>query len=149
MGKHYYQLYLAIIPLVNLVSEPILKIVVSASWDRVAVVASSDMSLLLRTRAMLLLVDYVPFSERHQLQSLLASADSVLYGLGRFAHVTCEGPLVQLSLAILASVCLHSPAEDISLIPQEVWKNIETLGMSSTGTIHLIGCQQYLVFTGP
>lgn len=136
-------------PLVNLVSEPILKIVVSASWDRVAVVASSDMSLLLRTRAMLLLVDYVPFSERHQLQSLLASADSVLYGLGRFAHVTCEGPLVQLSLAILASVCLHSPAEDISLIPQEVWKNIETLGMSSTGTIHLIGCQQYLVFTGP
>ncbi|KAG5538928.1 hypothetical protein RHGRI_019470 [Rhododendron griersonianum] len=113
------------------VSEPILKPLVSSTWDRVAVVASSDTSLLLRTRAMLLLVDYVPFAERHQLQSLLASGDTVLYGLGRFAHVTCEGPLVQLSLAILASVCLHSPAEDISLIPQVVWKNIETLGMSS------------------
>ncbi|KAI8545646.1 hypothetical protein RHMOL_Rhmol07G0055900 [Rhododendron molle] len=113
------------------VSEPILKPLVSSTWDRVAVVASSDMSLLLRTRAMLLLVDYVPFAERHQLQSLLASGDTVLYGLGRFAHVTCEGPLVQLSLAILASVCLHSPAEDISLIPQVVWKNIETLGMSN------------------
>ncbi|XP_058225121.1 uncharacterized protein LOC131334217 isoform X2 [Rhododendron vialii] len=113
------------------VSEPILKPLVSSTWDCVAVVASSDTSLLLRTRAMLLLVDYVPFAERHQLQSLLASGDTVLYGLGRFAHVTCEGPLVQLSLAILASVCLHSPAEDISLIPQVVWKNIETLGMSS------------------
>lgn len=120
------------------VSEPILKPLVSSTWDRVAVVASSDTSLLLRTRAMLLLVDYVPFAERHQLQSLLASGDTVLYGLGRFAHVTCEGPLVQLSLAILASVCLHSPAEDISLIPQVVWKNIETLGMSSIGMVHLI-----------
>ncbi|KAL7203563.1 hypothetical protein ACSBR2_016773 [Camellia fascicularis] len=73
---------------------------------------------------MALLVDYVPFSERHQLRSLLASAaDTVLYGLGKFAHSTFEGPLVQLSLALLASVCLHSSAEDIYLIPQVVWHN--------------------------
>ncbi|PSS24545.1 Protein efr3 like [Actinidia chinensis var. chinensis] len=120
-------------PSIISVSEAILKPLVSSTWDQVAVVASSDTSLLLRTRAMAVLVDYVPFAERHQLQSLLASADSVLYGLGRFAHSTCEGPLVQLSLALLASICLHSPVEDISVIPQVVWKNIETLGMSSNG----------------
>ncbi|GFY92110.1 hypothetical protein Acr_08g0005060 [Actinidia rufa] len=120
-------------PSIISVSEAILKPLVSSTWDQVAVVASSDTSLLLRTRAMAVLVDYVPFAEGHQLQSLLASADSVLYGLGRFAHSTCEGPLVQLSLALLASICLHSPVEDISVIPQVVWKNIETLGMSSNG----------------
>ncbi|GMP42149.1 hypothetical protein CsSME_00011983 [Camellia sinensis var. sinensis] len=131
--------------LVISVSEPILKSLVSSTWDQVALVASSDTSLLLRTRAMALLVDYVPFSQRHQLQSLLASADTILYGLGKFAHSTCEGPLVQLSLALLASVCLHSPAEDISLIPQVVWRNIETLGMSNTegkpGDLEKKACQ--------
>ncbi|KAL6981535.1 hypothetical protein U1Q18_023163 [Sarracenia purpurea var. burkii] len=125
-------------PLAISISEQILKSLVSRTWDQVVVVVLSDTSLLLRTRAMALLFDYIPFAERLQLQSLLVSADSVLYGLGRFAHSTCEGPLVQLSLAVLASVCLHSPAEDISLIPHVVWRNIETLGMSSTGTVLFI-----------
>ncbi|RVW23087.1 hypothetical protein CK203_099975 [Vitis vinifera] len=44
-----------------------------------------------------------------------------------------KSPLVQLSLALIAAACLYSPAEDISLIPQDVWRNIEALGMSRTG----------------
>ncbi|XAR54275.1 hypothetical protein NMG60_11029333 [Bertholletia excelsa] len=120
---------LSVIP----VSEPVLKSLVSNTWDHVAVAASSDTSLLLRARAMALLFDYIPFAERHQLQSLLASADNILHGLGKFAYSTCEGPLVQLSLALLVNICLHSPAEYISLISQTVWSNIENLGMSSTG----------------
>ncbi|XP_052211661.1 uncharacterized protein LOC127814284 isoform X2 [Diospyros lotus] len=115
------------------ISELVLKPLVSNTWDQVAVVASSDTSLLLRIHAMVLLVDYIPYAERHQLQSLLASADSVLHGLGRFVPSTCDGPMVQLSLALLASVCLHSPVEDITLIPESVWRNIESLGMSNTG----------------
>ncbi|KAA8520331.1 hypothetical protein F0562_014587 [Nyssa sinensis] len=114
------------------VSQPILLPLVSSTWDRVVVLASSDTSLLLRTRAIALLIDYIPFVERHQLQSFLAAADSVLYGLGKLAYPMSEGPLALLSLALLASVCLYSPAEDISLIPPNVWINIETLGMSNT-----------------
>lgn len=114
-------------------SETILSPLVSSTWDRVAVLAASDSSLLLRTRAMALLVDYIPFAERQLLQSLLVAADSILHGLTNLAHPTCEGPLIRLSLALIANVCLYSPAEDISLISQNVWRNIETLGMSETG----------------
>ncbi|KAJ9680144.1 hypothetical protein PVL29_019433 [Vitis rotundifolia] len=115
------------------VSEPITSLLVSRTWDQVVVLASSDTSLHLRARAMALIVDYIPLAERHQLQSFLAAADNVLYGLGKLGHPTCEGPLVQLSLALIAAACLYSPAEDISLIPQDVWRNIEALGMSKTG----------------
>lgn len=117
------------------VSEPITSLLVSRTWDQVVVLASSDTSLHLKARAMALIVDYIPLAERHQLQSFLAAADNVLYGLGKLGHPTCEGPLVQLSLALIAAACLYSSAEDISLIPQDVWRNIEALGMSRTGIV--------------
>ncbi|XP_075644517.1 uncharacterized protein LOC142615660 isoform X3 [Castanea sativa] len=126
------------------VPESILSHLVSSTWDSVAVLASSDTSLSLRTCAMALLVDYIPFAERHQLQSFLAAADSI-YGLGKLAHPACEGPLLQLSLALIAGACLYSPAEDISLIPPDVWRNIETLGLSKTdsglGDLEKKACQ--------
>ncbi|XP_022718696.1 uncharacterized protein LOC111276964 isoform X3 [Durio zibethinus] len=116
--------------LVHSIPEKILSALVSSTWDQVAVLASSDVSLTLRARAMTLLVDYIPFVERPQLQSFLAAADSLLYGLGQLVYPICEGPLLKLSLALIISACLYSPAEDISLIPQKVWENIETLGFS-------------------
>jgi hypothetical protein len=119
---------------VTTVPDSILSHLVSSTWDWVAVLASSDTSLPLRTYALALLVDYIPFAECHQLQSLLAGTDSV-YGLGKLAHPTCEGPLLQLSLALIAGACLYSSAEDISLIPQNVWRNIETLGCSKSGMV--------------
>lgn len=109
---------------------------VLSTWDQVVVVASSDVSLPLRTRAIALLLNYVPFAERHQLQSLLTAIDSVLNGLTNLAQPTCEGPLIQLSLALVASVCLYTPVEDISLIPHIIWQNIETLGKLETGMIN-------------
>ncbi|OMO93100.1 Tubulin binding cofactor A [Corchorus capsularis] len=116
--------------LVHTIPEKIISLLVSSSWDKVAIVASTDVSLPLRTRAMALLVDYIPFVDRPHLQSFLAAADSLLYGLGRLVYPVCEGPLLKLSLALITSACLYSPAEDISLIPQKVWENIETLGFS-------------------
>ncbi|XWS58642.1 hypothetical protein CRYUN_Cryun08bG0052000 [Craigia yunnanensis] len=115
---------------VHSVPEKILSFLVSSTWDQVAVLASSDVSLSLRTRAMALLVDYIPFADRPQLQSFFAAADSLLYGLGQLVYPICEGPLLKLSLALITNACLYSPAEDISLIPQKVWENIETLGFS-------------------
>ncbi|GAV65319.1 hypothetical protein CFOL_v3_08834 [Cephalotus follicularis] len=113
-------------------NEPILAVLVSSTWDQVVVLTSSDTSLPLRTHAMALLVDYVPYADRHQLQSFLAAADSVLLSLGNPTQPICEGPSLKLSLALIASACLYAPAEDIPLIPQSVWKNIETLGFSKT-----------------
>ncbi|KAK9273545.1 hypothetical protein L1049_018355 [Liquidambar formosana] len=127
------------------VSEPILSLLVSRTWDQVAVLASSDTSLLLRAHAMTLLVHYTPLADQHKLQSFLAAVDSVLPGFGKLAHSTCEGPLLQISIALIASACLYSPTEDISLIPENVWRNIETLGMSKTegklGDIERKACQ--------
>uniref|UniRef100_A0A6N2N9G8 Uncharacterized protein n=1 Tax=Salix viminalis TaxID=40686 RepID=A0A6N2N9G8_SALVM len=71
-------------------------------------------------------------SSRQQLQSFLAAADSVLHVLGKVTHPTCEGPLLRLSLALIAEACLYSPAEDISLISQDIWRNIKTIGLSRT-----------------
>ncbi|ESR50586.1 hypothetical protein CICLE_v10030475mg [Citrus x clementina] len=115
------------------IPEAILSFLVSSTWDRVVVLASSDASLPLRTRAMALLVDYIPSCDRNHLQSFLAAADSVLHGFGKLAHPVCDSPLLQLSLALIAGACLYSPAEDISLIPQSVWNDIETLGLSKSG----------------
>lgn len=127
------------------VSESILSLLVSNTWDQVVVLASSDTSLLLRTRATTLLASYIPFANRHKLQSFLAAADSVLPCLGELAHPTCEGPLLQLSLELIASACLHSPSEDIFLIPENVSRNIETLGMSKNegrlGDLEKQACQ--------
>ena len=118
--------------LVISIPESIITLLVSSTWDLVVVMASSDMSLHLRTCAMALLVRYIPFAKRHQLQSFMAAADSV-HGLGNLGQPSCEGLLLRLSLALIAGACLYSPPEDISLIPQNVWKNIETLGLSKSG----------------
>ncbi|KAJ8631904.1 hypothetical protein MRB53_025240 [Persea americana] len=116
---------------VTIIPESIQSLLVSSTWDRVAALASSDSSLLLRTHAMSLLLDYIPFARRIQLQSFLGAADSVLCGLGTLAYPVREGPLAQISLALLAGACLHSPLEDIALIPQNVWRNLENIGMSN------------------
>lgn len=105
---------------------------VSSTWDCVVLLASSDKSLLLRTHAMALLIDYIPFAQRNLLQSLLATADN-LYGMGMLGQPTCEGPMLRLSLALIANACLYCSFEDISLIPQNVWRNIETVGLSKSG----------------
>lgn len=118
---------------VLIIPESIQSLLVSSTWDRVASLASSDSSLLLRTHAMSLLLHYIPFAQRIQLQSFLGAADSILCGLGTLAYPVREGPLAQLSLALLAGACLHSPCEDIALIPQSVWRNLETLGMPNAG----------------
>ncbi|KAL3815181.1 hypothetical protein ACJIZ3_016449 [Penstemon smallii] len=111
-------------------SELMLSALVSATWDQVALMASSDTSLLIRTHATSLLISYIPFAERSLLQSFLAAADSILQCLTTLAQPTCYGPLTQFSLALIASVCLYSPTEDISLIPESIWRNIEFLAMS-------------------
>ncbi|KAJ6384007.1 hypothetical protein OIU78_027336 [Salix suchowensis] len=77
-------------------------------------------------------ISYMPYAGRQQLQSFLAAADSVLHVLGKVTHPTCEGPLLRLSLALIAGACLYSPAEDISLISQDIWRSIETIGLSRT-----------------
>ncbi|XP_026406256.1 uncharacterized protein LOC113301683 isoform X2 [Papaver somniferum] len=117
------------------VSESVLSLLVSNTWDRVTLLASSDPSMVLRLHAMGILVDYVPFAERSQLQSFLGASDTVLHGLGRLAYSVCESPLTHLSLSVLASACLYSPAEDISLIPQNVWRNLDILATSKSGRL--------------
>ncbi|EXB70633.1 hypothetical protein L484_023818 [Morus notabilis] len=112
------------------IPESVISHLVSSTWDLVVVMASSDVSLHLRSCAMALLIHYVPFAQRHQLQSFLAAAD--IHGLGKLGQPTCEGPLLRLSLALIAGACLYSSPEDISLIPQNVWRNIETLGFSKS-----------------
>ncbi|XP_037492516.1 uncharacterized protein LOC105632528 isoform X3 [Jatropha curcas] len=119
--------------LVHSVPEPFLSLLVSSTWDRVVLLASSDPFLPLRINAMALLISYIPYAARHQLQSFLAAIDTVLHVLGKVIHPTCEGTILQLSLALVAGACLYSPAEDISLIPEEVWRNIETIKVSRSG----------------
>ncbi|XP_022147021.1 uncharacterized protein LOC111016058 isoform X2 [Momordica charantia] len=125
------------------VSESVLSHLVSHIWDQVASLAASDSSLYLRTRAMALLIAYIPYVGRHRLQSLLASADSI-HGT-KVLHPASEGPLLQLSLALISSACLHSPVEDVFLIPESVWRNIEALGSSKTdgrlGELERKACQ--------
>uniref|UniRef100_A0A6N2NBJ2 Uncharacterized protein n=1 Tax=Salix viminalis TaxID=40686 RepID=A0A6N2NBJ2_SALVM len=118
--------------LVLSVPESFLSLVVSSTWDQVVLLASSDSLLPLKIHALALLVAYMPYAGRQQLQSFLAAADSVLHVLGKVTHPTCEGPLLRLSLALIAGACLYSPAEDISLISQDIWRNIETIGLSRT-----------------
>ncbi|XP_073139254.1 uncharacterized protein [Henckelia pumila] len=113
--------------------EPKLCALVSSTWDQVVLMASSDTSLLLRTHATALLIYYIPYVERSKLQSFLAAAESILQCLTTLAQPSCYGPLTQFSLALIASVCLFSPVEDISLIPECIWRNIETFGMSGNG----------------
>lgn len=116
--------------------ERILSALVTATWDNVALMASSDTSLLLRTNATALLINFIPFAERSKLQSFLASADSILQCLTSLSQPTRYGPLTQFSLALMASVFLYCPSEDISLIPESIWRSIETLGTSKIGNPH-------------
>ncbi|KAL3380866.1 hypothetical protein AABB24_001167 [Solanum stoloniferum] len=109
--------------------EPIISALVSGTWDQVALLVSSDPSQRLRIHAMALLVNYVPFSERRNLQSFLAAADTVLQCLTKLSQPTCEGPLAQLSIILFASICLYSPVEDISLIPENIWSSIESFAL--------------------
>ncbi|KZV29503.1 hypothetical protein F511_22732, partial [Dorcoceras hygrometricum] len=113
--------------------EQKLSALVSSTWDHVVLMASSDTSLLLRTNATALLIYYIPYVERSKLQSFLAAAESILQCLATLAQPSCYGPLTQFSLALIASVCLFSPVEDISLIPECIWKNIETFVMAGNG----------------
>jgi hypothetical protein len=119
--------------LVLSVPDSFLSLVVLSTWDQVVLLASSDSLLPLKTRALALLVAYMPYAGRQQLQSFLTAADSVLHVLGKVTYPTCEGPLLRLSLALFAGACLYSPAEDISLISQDIWRNIETIGLSRSG----------------
>ncbi|KAK7285495.1 hypothetical protein RJT34_20268 [Clitoria ternatea] len=108
--------------LVLSVPDYVLFHLVSRTWNEVVVLASSGMSLQIRVHAMALLSNYIPFAERHHLQSFLVAADSIC------CLPSQDGPTLQLSLALIAYACLYSPAEDISLIPQNLWENVETLG---------------------
>uniref|UniRef100_A0A6N2M5T1 Uncharacterized protein n=1 Tax=Salix viminalis TaxID=40686 RepID=A0A6N2M5T1_SALVM len=62
----------------------------------------------------------------------LLSPDLVLSVPESFLSLVVSGPLLRLSLALIAGACLYSPAEDISLISQDIWRNIETIGLSRT-----------------
>ncbi|CAL9043701.1 unnamed protein product [Musa banksii] len=121
---------------VGIVPESVVTILVTKTWDRVIVVASSDPSMLLRTHAMVLLLAFVPYAERAQLQSFLVSTHTILRGMGKVTNSMEVGHLTRLSLHILASACLYSPAEDITLIPESVWRNLEQMGMSKIGVLN-------------
>ncbi|XP_020093990.1 uncharacterized protein LOC109714019 isoform X4 [Ananas comosus] len=110
--------------------ESVISVLVSKTWNIVVTLALSDTSVLLRTQAMALLSDYAPFTDRNHLQSFLVSSDTILQGMGKLNHTIEEGYLTQLSLILLANACLYSPAEDISLIPDSVWRNLESMGVS-------------------
>ncbi|KAK2405981.1 hypothetical protein QL285_041771 [Trifolium repens] len=111
--------------LVLSIPDYVLSQLVSNTWDEVVVLASSDTSSQIRVHAMALLSNYIPFAERHHIQSLLVAADSIC--CLRNAQPSHDGSILQLSLALIAYACLCSPPEDISLIPQNVWENVETL----------------------
>uniref|UniRef100_A0A7N0TIX9 Uncharacterized protein n=1 Tax=Kalanchoe fedtschenkoi TaxID=63787 RepID=A0A7N0TIX9_KALFE len=110
------------------IGERVLNTLVSSTWDQVVVMASSDTLTILRTRAVALLRDFCPFIDRRKLQSFLAAADNIFQVFGKFSNSSCDGLLIQLSLALICSACLHSPYEDLSLIPENVWRDIEDLG---------------------
>lgn len=126
--------------MLSAIPESVLSLLISSLWDYVTLMASSDASFLLRTRAMAILVDFIPFAKRDQLQSFLACSDTVVHGLGRFTHPSFDGPLFQLSLALIAGACLYSLEEDISLIPENVWMKIETLGSPNNGIMLSFWC---------
>ncbi|CAL5195355.1 unnamed protein product [Lathyrus oleraceus] len=119
--------------LVLSVPDYVLSQLVSNTWDEVVVLASSDTSLQIRVHAMILLSNYIPFAERHYLQSLLVAADSLC--CLRSTQPSHDGSIRQLSLAVIAYACLCSPPEDISLIPQTVWENVETLASTKYGNL--------------
>ncbi|XP_021735575.1 uncharacterized protein LOC110702196 isoform X2 [Chenopodium quinoa] len=117
------------------ISESVLSQLVSNTWDQISHMASVDTSLHLRTVAMALLVHYIPFANLAKLQSFLETADTLFQALGSFAYPMGEGLFAQLSLALIAGACLYCPAEYMSLVPQSVWRYLETLGGSKSGRV--------------
>lgn len=113
---------------------------ISGTWDQVVYLASSDTSMLIRTHSMALLLNYIPLAGRLKLQSLLAAADSIFQSLTNLLQPTCEGPIPRFSLALLANICLHSPAEDISLVPDIIWSSIESFGTLENGIVAILCC---------
>ncbi|KAK8959385.1 hypothetical protein KSP40_PGU016149 [Platanthera guangdongensis] len=107
--------------------------IVSNTWDSVASLILSDPSTMLRSHAMALLSGYVPFITRPQRQSFLISASDILQGMKKLSPLMVEGQLTRLSLGLLARACLYSPAEDISLIPESIWRNLEQMETSESG----------------
>ncbi|KNA25922.1 hypothetical protein SOVF_002230 [Spinacia oleracea] len=117
------------------ISESVLSRLVSYTWDQVALMASVDASLHLRTVAKALLVHFIPFANRAKLQSFLETADTSIQALGNFAYPMGDGLFGQLQLALIAGACLYCPAEDMSLVPQNVWRYIESIGGSKSGRV--------------
>ncbi|KAG9452896.1 hypothetical protein H6P81_005800 [Aristolochia fimbriata] len=110
------------------IPEAVLCFLVTTTWDMVAAIASLDTCMILRTHSMVLLLDYIPFAQRSQLQSFLGAADKILHALAKPAYPIRGGHMTQLSLALIGNACLYSPAEDIALLPETVWRNLESLG---------------------
>ncbi|KAF8689250.1 hypothetical protein HU200_042041 [Digitaria exilis] len=108
-------------------------LLVNHTWDRVAALALHDPSMLLRNHSMALLIEYVPFVDRKQRQSFLASSNSVLNSLGQLSGVIEEGYFTRMSLLLLSRACLYSTPEDIALIPECVWQKLENMQASTGG----------------
>ncbi|XP_020528917.1 uncharacterized protein LOC18444006 [Amborella trichopoda] len=115
------------------VPESVMSDLVASTWDRIAGLASSEPSVSLKTQALRLLSGFIPFTKRQQLQSFLSSAHTLLPWLSKLGYSLSNWTVTRLSLALLASACLYSPIEDITLIPQSVWKNLEAIGASKNG----------------
>ncbi|KAI3983800.1 hypothetical protein MKX01_011508, partial [Papaver californicum] len=98
------------------VSESVLSLLVSNTWDRVTLLASSDPSTVLRLHALAVLVDYVPFAERSQLQSFLGASDTVLHATSK-----SEGRLGDLEKKACQALCnLRTEADDAKEVLKEV-----------------------------
>ncbi|GAB4839506.1 hypothetical protein Ancab_029030 [Ancistrocladus abbreviatus] len=117
------------------VPDTVVSRLVLNTWDQVAVMASSDASLHLRVVAMALLVYYLPFADHQKLQSFLVTADMIFQDVERSTYQIGQGLLAKLSLILICGSCLYSPAEDVSLLPANVWRHIETIAMSKTGRL--------------
>jgi len=115
------------------VPESIVSVLVTSTWDKVAAVALSDPSMLLRSHATVLLSGFIPYADRPKLQSFLVATNTIMRSMGRLSPSMEECHVTRLSLGLLASACLYSPAEDIALISESVWRNLENIGMSKTG----------------
>lgn len=114
-------------------SESAISTLVSSTWDRVAALILSEPSMMLRSHAIALLSCYVPFVKRPQLQSFFISASNILQGMGKLSPLMEESYLTRLSLGLLANACLYSPGEDMTLLPESIWRNLEQMGTSRSG----------------
>ncbi|KAL6905413.1 hypothetical protein ACP4OV_003014 [Aristida adscensionis] len=108
-------------------------LLVTHTWDRVAALAFYDSSRLLRNHAMALLTEYVPFVDRKHLQSFLASSNIIMNGGQQLSGVIEEGHLTRMSLLLLSKACLYSSSEDITLIPECVWRKLESMQTATGG----------------